>query len=176
AAAQQIQAQLPQVHFWIPLSLEIYRTAIEQAVHQYQLRATLVSGQSQTVIAAADLAIAKSGTANLEIALLDVPQVVMFRVNPVTAWIAKHILKFSAPFVSPPNLVLMDSVVPELLQNEATPDRIAQESLDILLNPSRREAMLEQYRQMRQKLGKPGVSDRAAQEILRCLKRPKASE
>jgi lipid-A-disaccharide synthase len=92
AAAQQIQAQLPQVHFWIPLSLEIYRQAIEQAVSKYQLQATIVSGQSQTVMAAADLAIAKSGTANLEIALLNVPQVVMYRVNSVTAWIAKHIL------------------------------------------------------------------------------------
>jgi lipid-A-disaccharide synthase len=175
-AAQQIQAQLPQVHFWIPLSLEIYRQAIEQAVDHYQLQATLVSGQSQTVMAAADLAIAKSGTANLEIALLNVPQVVMYRVNTVTAWIAKHILKFSAPFVSPPNLVLMDSVVPELLQQDATPERIAQEALEILLNPARRQTMLEQYCQMRQKLGKMGVSDRAAQEILRCLEPSKFKE
>jgi lipid-A-disaccharide synthase len=64
----------------------------------------------------------------------------------------------------------MDSVVPELLQNDATPERIAQEALDILLNIERRQTMLEQYRQMRQNLGKLGVSDRAAQEILRYLK------
>lgn len=169
-AAQQIQAQLPQAHFWIPLSLEVYRGAIEQAVRQYGLRATVVSGQSQAVMAAADLAIAKSGTANLEIALLDVPQIAMYRVHPITAWIAEHLLKFEPPFVSPPNLVLMDAAIPELLQRQATADRITQESLDILLNPARRQKMLAQYEQMRQKLGDPGVCDRAAQEILQCLK------
>jgi lipid-A-disaccharide synthase len=168
-AAQQIQARLPQVKFWIPLSLEIYRVAIEQAIQDYGLNATLIPGQSQTVMAAADLALAKSGTANLEIALLDVPQVVMYRVSPLTAWIAQHLLKFDVPFVSPPNLVLMQMIVPELLQSQATPDRIAAESLDILLNASRRQTMLSQYAEMRQQLGDLGVCDRAAQEILQML-------
>jgi lipid-A-disaccharide synthase len=165
-AAQQIQAKLPQVKFWIPLSLEIYRAAIEQAIQHYQLNATLITGQSQTVMAAADLALAKSGTANLEIALLDVPQVVMYRVSPVTAWIAEHLLKFNVPFVSPPNLVLMQAIVPELLQDNATPDRIAEAALDILLDADRRQTMLRQYAEMRQQLGELGVCDRAAQEIL----------
>ena len=169
-AAQQIQAKLPQVKFWIPLSLEIYRTAIEQAIQRYGLNATLVTGESQIVMAAADLALAKSGTANLEIALLNVPQVVMYRVSPVTAWIAEHLLKFNVPFVSPPNLVSMQMIVPELLQDNATPDRIAEEALDILLNASRRQVMLHQYAEMRQQLGELGVCDRAAQEILQMLR------
>lgn len=168
-AARQIQAQLPQVKFWIPLSLEVYRSALERMLQQYGLQATFATNASQTVIAAADLVIAKSGTVNLETALLQVPQVVMYRLNPVTAWIAEHILKFSAPFVSPPNLVLMEPIVPEFLQHEATPDRIAQESLDLLLNPSRRQQMLIDYQRMRQKLGDVGVCDRAAQEILQYL-------
>jgi len=77
-AAIAIQAKVPQVHFWI-LSLEIYRQPIEQAIQDYGLRATVVSGQTQSAIAAADLAITKSGTVNLEIALLNVPQVVLPR-------------------------------------------------------------------------------------------------
>lgn len=165
-AARQLQSQLPSAHFWIPLSLEAYRSSLERAIQRYGLRATLVTGQSQAVIAAADLAIAKSGTVNLEIALLNVPQVVMYRLNPVTAWIAKHVLKFSAPFVSPPNLVQMKAIVPELLQDEATPTRIVQESLEILLNPARRQQILADYAEMRQSLGKVGVCNRAAQEIL----------
>jgi lipid-A-disaccharide synthase len=171
-AAQQIQATLPQVQFWVPLSLEIYREAIEQAIQRFGLNAKLVTGQSQTVIAAADLALTKSGTANLEIALLNVPQVVVYRLSPATAWIAKHLLKFSALFVSPPNLVLMQSIVPELLQDDATPDRIAQEALELLLNPDRRQAMLTHYSQMRQQLGAVGVCDRAAQEILQMRSSP----
>jgi len=169
-AAQQIQAQLPQVQFYIPLSLDVYRSALERILRQNGLQATFVTDCSQTVIAAADLVIAKSGTVNLETALLYVPQVVMYRLNPVTAWIAEHILKFSAPFVSPPNLVLMEPIVPEFLQYEATPDRVAQESLDLLLNPDRRQQMLSNYQRMRQKLGDVGVCDRAAQEILQLLR------
>jgi lipid-A-disaccharide synthase len=167
AAAQQIQAKLPQAQFLIPLSLETYREALEQAIQKYGLQATLVSEHSsQTVIAAADLAIAKSGTVNLETALLNVPQVITYRLNPITAWIAEHILKLDIPFASPPNLVLMEEIVPELLQANATPDRIAQEALEILSNSTRRDTMLAGYQRMRQELGAVGVCDRAAQEIL----------
>lgn len=171
AAAQQIQAQLPQVHFWIPLSLERYRLPIEQAVRQFGLQATLVSG-SLSVIAAADLVIAKSGTVNLETALLEVPQVVMYRINPVTAWIAEHLLHFSAPFVSPPNLVMMQPIVPEFLQADATAAAIAESALEILQNAEMQQQMQTNYRQMRQKLGEPGVCDRAAAAILQLLKQP----
>lgn len=168
AAAQQIQAELPQVRFWIPLALERYRTPIEQAIQQFGLRATLVSG-SQAVIAAADLVIAKSGTVNLETALLEVPQVVMYRINPVTAWIAEHLLRFSVPFVSPPNLVMMQPIVPEFLQAQATPTAIAQAALEILHSSETQRQMQTNYRQMRQKLGETGVCERAAEAILQIL-------
>lgn len=174
AAAQQIQAKLPHVHFWIPLSLENYRESLEQAIQQYQLQATLVSKQShssQTVIAAADLAIAKSGTVNLETALLNVPQVITYRLNNITAWIAKHILKLTILFASPPNLVLMEEIVPELLQTDATPEKIAHEALEILSNSERRATMLAKYQQMRQELGEVGVCDRAAQVIFEMVQR-----
>lgn len=168
-AAQQIQAQLPQVHFYIPLSLEVYREPIEVAIQQFGLRATLIADQNQAVLAAADLAITKSGTVNLELALLNVPQVVMYKLNPVTAWIAKHLLKYAAPFISPTNLVLMKPVVPELLQQEATPERLVSEALDLLLNTERYQQVLADYGQVRQALGEIGVCDRAAKEILSLL-------
>jgi len=168
-AAQAIQAKLPQVHFWIPLALEIYRTPIEQAIERYGLRATVLPGQTQEAIAAADLAITKSGTVNLEIALLNVPQVVLYRVSPTTAWIARNFLKIAIPFISPPNLVAMKPIVPELLQDQATPQNIVQAALELLLNPSRRQQTLADYQEMRQALGEVGVCDRAAQEILQLL-------
>ena len=168
-AAQQIQAKLERVRFWVPLSLEIYRQPIEQAVQRYGLRATIVSDDTQEVIAAADLAITKSGTVNLEIALLNVPQVVVYRLNPVTAWIARNILKFSIPFAAPPNLVVMKPIVPELLQEEATPENIEHAAMELLLNPSCRQQTLADYQEMRRCLGEVGVCDRAAQEILQML-------
>ncbi len=183
AAAQQVQSALNETPghpsspfsllpspfssplFWIPLSLERYRPAIEAAIAQYGLRATVRSGQTETILAAADLAITKSGTVNLELALLEVPQVVLYRVSPVTAWVARHLLRFSIPFMSPPNLVEMKPIVPEFLQDQATPDAIAQASLDLLLNPERRQQMQADYRQMRSALGEGGVCDRVAQVI-----------
>jgi lipid-A-disaccharide synthase len=169
-AAKQIQAKLPQVHFWIPVSLEAYRTAIEAAVQAYGLQATLIAGKTLEAITAADLAITKSGTVNLEIALLNVPQVVLYRVHPLTMWIARKLLNFSIPFMSPPNLVLMKPIVPELLQEEATPERIVQESLELLLNSERRQKTSADYQQMRSCLGEIGVCDRAAIEILEFTK------
>jgi lipid-A-disaccharide synthase len=177
-AAIAIQNKLPQVHFWIPLSLEIYRQPIEEAIARYGLQATLLSEKTQEAlalggglspIAAADLAITKSGTVNLEIALLNVPQVVIYRVSPITAWIVRTFLKFSIPYMSPPNLVEMKQIVPELLQEQATPENIVQAALELLLNPSRRQQTLADYQEMRRSLGEVGVCDRAAQEILQLL-------
>ena len=169
AAAKAIQAKLPQVHFWIPLSLEVYRQPIAQAVKDYALQATILSGQTLEAIAAADLAITKSGTVNLEIALLDVPQVVIYRVSRFTAWIARNILKINLPLISPPNLVVDRAIVPELLQDRATPENITQQALELLLNPNRRQQVLADYQQMRSHLGEAGVCDRAAKEILQML-------
>ena len=167
-AAKQIQSQLPNVRFLIPLALEIYRQPIEKAIALYGLQATIGCGQTTEAIAAADLAITKSGTVNLEIALLNVPQVVIYRVSNLTIAIAR-LLKFSIPFMSPPNLVEMKPIVPELLQEQATPENIVQIALELLLNPIRRQETLDAYKQMRLSLGEVGVCDRAASEIFQLL-------
>jgi lipid-A-disaccharide synthase len=93
----------------------------------------------------------------------------MYRVNPLTAWIAEHLLKFSAPFISPPNLVMMSQIVPEFLQQQAQPSAIATAALELLQQPARRLQMQEQYRQMQQQLGEPGACQRAASAILQLL-------
>ncbi|MEM1170852.1 MAG: lipid-A-disaccharide synthase [Cyanobacteria bacterium P01_H01_bin.35] len=180
-AARIIQEKLPQVHFLIPLSLETYRYAIEEAIKKYQLQATIYPSSPNDstknsqeiqernnleILAGADLAIAKSGTVNLEIALLNVPQVVIYKVNPITIWIARNILRFSIPFMSPPNLVQMKSIVPELFQENATPENIVSEALELLLNSQRHAQTLADYQEMRQSLGEEGVCHRAAKEIL----------
>ncbi|MDJ0636006.1 MAG: lipid-A-disaccharide synthase [Xenococcaceae cyanobacterium MO_188.B29] len=168
-AAKNIQEKLPQVHFLIPVSLNVYRQAIANAVKTYNLSATILEGKTLEAIAAADLAITKSGTVNLEIALLNVPQVVLYRINPFTAWVARNLLKFSIPLMSPPNLIVKKKIVPELQQEEATAERIIQESLDLLDNNLKREQMLADYQKMRSLLGEVGVCDRAAREILQLI-------
>ena len=165
-AAQNIQSKLPNVHFWIPLSLEVFRKPITAAIKEYGLNATIVLGQQQDIFASADFAITKSGTVNLELALLNIPQIVVYRLHAFTAWIARNILKGSIPFASPVNLVVMREIVPEFLQEKATPENITQAAMELLLNPKNREKTLENYQQMRDSLGELGVCDRKAKEIL----------
>jgi lipid-A-disaccharide synthase len=169
AAAKAIQTQIPQVHCWIPLAIPEFQTDIEAAIAQLGLQATIVpAAQNRTAIAAADLAITKSGTNNLEMALLNVPQVVTYRLSRFTAWLAKHVIKLNIPFASPVNLVLMREVVPELLQDDMSVENITQRVLE-LIQPERRSQMLADYQTLRTHLGEPQVCDRAAREVLSLL-------
>lgn len=165
SAAQQIQAKLPKVRFWIPLSRDAFKAELENEIQAHGLNATLVAQNADYAICAADLAIAKSGTVNLELALLSIPQVVIYRFSNITAWLGRKVFKVAVPFMSPPNLVEMKGIVPELLQEQATPDRIAIESLELILNPERRNQMLADYQQMQTAVGDPGVCARVAAAI-----------
>jgi len=165
-AAKIIQAKLPHVKFWLPLSLDRYRPAVEALLAEYNIQATITSGQSQLAISAADLVLINSGTVNLEAALLNVPQVILYRVNVITAWIAKYIIKLKLPFISPVNLVNMESVIPEFVQDDANPEAIAATALDLLINPQSRQNMLDGYTRVRESLGDTGAIDRVADAIL----------
>lgn len=161
--AQHLQHHHPDVEFWLPLALPQYQTQLEQDIRKYKLRARVVTAPPRRVIAASDLALAKSGTVNLETALLDVPQVVLYRVSPLTAWLARHLLRFEIPFMSPVNLVVMREIIPELLQEAAEPQRLTQLALEYLHNPA---PMRQRYEEFRRALGAPGATERAAQAIL----------
>ena len=117
--------------------------------------------------AAADVALTKSGTANLELALRAVPQVTGYRVSRPTAFVARHLLHFNVPHISPVNLVLNERLVPELLQDGLTPEAIAA-ALEPLLIPGNleRKLQLDGYQRLRESLGEPGVTQRAASAIL----------
>jgi len=169
-AAKIIQTKLPHVKFWLPLSLERYRPTVEKLLAEYEINATIISAQSQIAISAADLVISKSGTVNLETALLDVPQVILYRVNVITAWIAKYIVRLKLPFISPVNLVNMESVIPEFVQDDAIPEAIAETALDLLINPQARQNMLDGYASVRKSLGEKGAINRVADSIIEFLK------
>lgn len=165
-AAKIIQTKLPHVKFWLPLSLERYRPEVEKLLAEYDIKATIISAQSQIAISAADLVLSKSGTVNLETALLNVPQVILYRVSAVTAWIARYIVKLKLPFISPVNLVNMEAVIPEFVQDDAVPEAIAECALDLLINPQTRQTMLDGYARVRESLGEKGAINRVADSII----------
>ncbi|NJM65915.1 MAG: lipid-A-disaccharide synthase [Acaryochloris sp. RU_4_1] len=170
AAAQGLHQQIPQLQFWIPLALPAFRSILTPAIRDADLPITLTSDRHR-VLAAADGVIAKSGTVNLETALLGVPQVVVYRLDPVSAWLYQHIFKFKVEFISPVNIVANQAVVPELLQQKATPEQIAELAGKLLRNTPERQQMLAGYERVRSQLGEAGAVQRAAQAILDLLDR-----
>ena len=90
----------------------------------------IVEGQTYNALAAADAAIVSSGTATIEAALLDVPMVVVYRVTPLTALLAKPLVR--TRYFSMVNLIAERAVVPELIQKDFTPKKVAEEVLRLL--------------------------------------------
>lgn len=161
--ARQLQRRQPDLAFWLPVALPQYQPYLQAQVQRYGLRVQVVGDNPRRVMAAADLALTKSGTVNLELALLEVPQLVVYRVSPVTAWLARHLLRFRINYMSPVNLVAQQPVVPEFLQEQACPENLLPMALDYLQNP---EPVRQRYQAFRQALGPPGATRRAAQVIL----------
>ncbi|MFQ6538331.1 MULTISPECIES: lipid-A-disaccharide synthase [Aphanothece] len=172
AAAAELQRAQPDLQVVVPAGLSGFEAQITRQLDKAGVRALVISAVDAdrlkpALCAAADLALAKSGTVNLELALRGVPQVVVYRVSAATAFVARHILRFSVPHISPVNLVLGERLVPELLQADLTPEAIVREAKPLLQAGSAAHAtMLEGYRRLRSELGEPGVTQRAAAAIL----------
>jgi len=110
------------------------------------------------------LALVASGTASLECALVGIPQLVVYQVHPLTYAVGRRLVKVK--HLSMVNVLANEEIVPELLQDKFTPAAVAQEALNLLGNPQRREAMKKRVAQIVKTLGDPGASQRAAEAIL----------
>src|SRR5215831_3511375 len=134
-------------------------------------RVRLISGDTYNALAAADLAIVSSGTATIETALLGKPMVVVYRLSPLTARLAKPLVK--TKFFAMVNLVAGRAVVPELIQDSFTPRRLAAEAESLLAgSPIENPRVIEMLRglqEVQRLLGPPGAVERAADEIARLL-------
>ncbi|NBA95375.1 lipid-A-disaccharide synthase [Pseudomonas sp. R5(2019)] len=122
-AAQQLREQLPQVRFVLPCANPERRLQLEQMLQGRDLPLTLLDGQSHLALAACDTVLIASGTATLEALLYKRPMVVAYRLAPLSYWILKRMVK--SPYVSLPNLLAQRLLVPELLQEAATPEALA---------------------------------------------------
>jgi len=130
-----------------------------------------IKEDTYNALAAADLAIVSSGTATVETALLGKPMIVVYRLSPLTARLAKPLVR--TKFFSMVNLIAGRAVVPELIQNDFTPQRLAVEAVN-LLSPSqegknRVEVSSRGLEEVRSLLGPPGAVERAADEIAKLL-------
>ena len=115
-------------------------------------------------LASSDLAFVSSGTATLETALCGTPMVVVYRASRLTFAVARRLVR--VPHVALPNIVAGERVVPELLQDEVTADRLVAEARALLDDAERRDRIRRGLARISERLGPPGASDRAAQAIV----------
>jgi lipid-A-disaccharide synthase len=127
----------------------------------------IVEGQTYDALAHADASIVSSGTATVEAALLDAPMLVVYRVTPLTAVLAKPLVR--AAHFSMVNLIAGHEVVPELIQKNFTAEKVAEHTLRLLRDSAAAAAMRKELAEVRQKLGPPGAVERAADAITALL-------
>jgi len=137
---------------------------------QQQTRPTpvrVIQGDTYNLVHAADLALVASGTATLETALLERPMVIMYRLAPLTYALARLLVR--VPFIGMPNLIAERRIVPELIQGEVTPTRIAAEATRLLTDAQAYSVAQEGLREVRQRLGGGGAAERAAALVVEML-------
>jgi lipid-A-disaccharide synthase len=126
---------------------------------------------ARQVMRTCDVSLAASGTVLLEAALLDAPVVMTYRLDPVSWWIGRYVVRIpdKMPHFALPNLLADERVVPELVQWDATPERLASEAFRLLTEVTARQRMRDGYRRVREALGAPGVTREVAADILAWL-------
>ena len=148
ATAKRVQAALPQARFVTPLVNRETRALFEAAIaNDPGAPITLLDGKSHEALAAADVVLVASGTATLETALLTRPMVITYRMPRLTAWLMRR-RGGALPYVGLPNILAGEFVVPELLQEAATPDNLSRALLALFNDAPRRAAISERFAQM----------------------------
>ncbi len=128
----------------------------------------VVFNETYNLLLHSEAAIVTSGTATLETALLKIPQIVVYKGNPISIGIARMLVKIR--FISLVNLILDNEIVKELIQEDCTPARIAVELKSILSNSAYRSRMLNNYNELASRVGGSGASSHAAKLMVNYLK------
>ncbi len=166
-AARQIHQQEPTVQFVLPVassleqSVSFRRTTLPPFVH-------LIHQQTYEAITAADVIVTASGTVTVETAILETPMIITYIVSPFTYWLGRKFI--NVPFIGMVNLIAGKEVAPELIQEQVTPDAIAQEVVTLFRDPQRLARMKQELNTVHRKLGQPGAPGRAAAVIERVLR------
>jgi lipid-A-disaccharide synthase len=149
-------------HFAVAMAPSLEKELYEQLIQNQNV--SLVNNDTYSLLKASKAALVTSGTATLETALLKVPQIVCYKTQALTFWIAKKIIKL--PYISLVNIILKKEVVPELIQSDLTLKNLKQQ-LELLLSDQVYDQQLKSYEELEHLLGEGGASRRAATAILK---------
>ncbi len=147
----------------------IDRSALEQAVSASPVDVRIVEGDAYNMLAAADLVWVASGTATLEAGLLKKPMVITYRLSPLSYWLGRLLVRVD--HIGMVNIIAGERVVPELIQDEVTAERILAETRR-MLQPETQNAVVRKLEMVRQRLGPPGAPGRVADMAMALLAHP----
>ncbi len=170
AACGELRQTQGKVSFVIAVAPGVNISEINRMVGVSGVCAAVVQDQTYNALAAADAALVCSGTATIEAALLDVPMAVVYKVTPVTAALAKPLVR--TKFFSMVNLIAGREVVRELIQDDFTQQACSRELERLLGSAEARQELRRGLAEVREKLGPPGAVERAAEEIVALLRKP----
>ena len=164
-AAHEVKKAFPQLQVLIAHSASVSQATIDDIVKIFQnLKVRIIQNSPNEVMAASDLLFVNSGTATLQAAIIGTPMIIMYRVPWLTYSIARHLIKI--PYIGLVNIVAGRQIVPELLQYDTTVKQLVPAALQLLHNPQLLDEMREQFGDVRESLGVPGASRRAAECVL----------
>ncbi len=170
-AARRMQLKYSkEIAFLIPLASTLSMADLQKnglQDYQNELDIHVLSGDRYETMAACDAVVAASGTVTLELAVLDIPMVVAYKVDPVTYFVARFLINI--PFFSLVNIIAHKSVVTELLQDQVTSAAVEIELARILFDENVRKYMKKDFQDIRHALGGPGASLKAAELALRTM-------
>ena len=167
AAAEQVQARFPGSQFILPQADSISDALLESYTACSPLSLTVIKNQPYDVIKCCNAVMTASGTASLEIALLTVPMVIAYRLSLLTYWLGKWLV--NTPFIGLPNIVSGKSIVKELIQQDASAEKLSAEIIRILADQAYADVMRENLSQVKRLLGQGGGSKNMAQLALEML-------
>jgi len=165
-AAHRFRQEVHDVHFVCPTVTRETHDMFERAAHQHDLPLTLLFGNSHAALAAADLALVASGTATLETALSKTPMVIAYRQSPIT-WAMMRAMLY-LPYVGMPNILAGERLVPELLQDQATPAALAAALLALLRDTEAQKRQIARFHEFHHLLRR-NAAERAADAVLKVL-------
>ncbi len=166
-SAALLKKRFPEIQFILPLASSLKRNDIDPFLESVDFPVSVIEGMTHDVIQVCDAIITVSGTVTLEIALLGIPMVIIYRVSPLTYMIGKRLIKVDHIGIC--NIVAGERVVKELIQDEARPDRIADEIEKIISDAKHNGSIRNKFKIMREKLGAGGCSARVADIALEML-------
>lgn len=160
-AAQKLAEGHDELVFLLPLAPSLNRAILdEHGLADCMVQVKVIDSDRYEMMAACDAVIAASGTVTLELAILNTPMVVAYRTSPLTCWLARKLV--DVKFVSLVNLIADREVVPELLQEDVSAERLAAQIAPLLFAPKVIASMRQGLADVRKLLGGPGASERAA--------------